>query len=520
MSRRKQKFPTHLKSCGSEVESPVSSAASGSGSECGSNSSSSSSSSMIMTMGGDAPCSSSPASPAAAVATRSSQPPTTASPKRQARHFNTETVKKNALQNSVNGNISEASHKTMSSVTSVASILSTRNVVNSVAASSAATSTTSIMPQQNGSQRVPVNGQVVQGSSSKNSEKKSHSPLSPLTVPYVIVSSSQAIGIDSSQANKQMTGQITSNFIQNKLSTGANDREIKEEIIPVNNRGSSSLRANSSAIISRITNLQKTFAEKKSYIKYEPEIPSVECIVNIEEGNKVSSKAKKKEYMCASDTEEVNKASSKTDKSEYVNTCPVCYIPFKSKRSFNKHILVHCQLVNGSNEVGKRPFDQVFSPSPEKKRIRENAFNEQLELLRAEESMSLPLDLSCRTSSKSFSTGLQEQLASAQLCGRPVAASTPEPHDDRVPSHNLSALSERGPLEDENENLVNEAREREAAFFNMGVNEAYLTEDSTGLEPPPALPLYQTHSNNTRKVRVCSDDGPPMVYTVSVHAEQ
>lgn len=144
-----------------------------------------------------------------------------------------------------------------------------------------------------------------------------------------------------------------------------------------------------------------------------------------------------------------------------------------------------------------------------------------------EEGNSVPLDLSCRG-------------PSADLHQRPAAASTPElpqeelmvqgrvtgdldhselsPRDPRQ-SLNHSIVSDRGPLEDENENLVNEAREREKAFFNTAQNEQYLTEDSTGLDPPPPLPLYGP-GGCVRRVRVSSDDGPPMVYSVRLHAEQ
>lgn len=144
-----------------------------------------------------------------------------------------------------------------------------------------------------------------------------------------------------------------------------------------------------------------------------------------------------------------------------------------------------------------------------------------------EEGNSVPLDLSCRG-------------PSADLHQRPAAASTPElpqeelmvqgrvpgdlDHSDLSPrdtrqSLNHSIISDRGPLEDENENLVNEAREREKAFFNTAQNEQYLTEDSTGLDPPPPLPLYGP-GGCVRRVRVSSDDGPPMVYSVRLHAEQ
>ena len=78
---------------------------------------------------------------------------------------------------------------------------------------------------------------------------------------------------------------------------------------------------------------------------------------------------------------------------------------------------------------------------------------------------------------------------------------------------------DRGPLEDENDNLVNEAREREKAFIDTTQNEQYLTEDSTGLDPPPPLPLYGA-GGAVRRVRVGGDDGPPMVYSVRLHAEQ
>lgn len=125
-------------------------------------------------------------------------------------------------------------------------------------------------------------------------------------------------------------------------------------------------------------------------------------------------------------------------------------------------------------------------------------------------------------------------------CGRPAAASTPEPTEhlnslvsivkdefnnsdtsEPCPTEplNQTVLSDRGPLEDENENLVNEAREKEKAFFNTAQNEQYLTEDSTGLDPPPPLPLYGA-GGALRRMRVSSDDGPPMVYSVRLYAEQ
>ncbi|XP_069960985.1 zinc finger protein 433-like isoform X2 [Cherax quadricarinatus] len=219
--------------------------------------------------------------------------------------------------------------------------------------------------------------------------------------------------------------------------------------------------------------------------------------------------------------------------SELPYTCPVCQQPFKSKRSFNAHIIVHCQLVNGSSNGSKRTIDLSASPSPDKKRLKECTLHEQFESVQHElaapvQDMSLPLDLSCRGS------------AAARSYERPAASSTPEPRDciiiqengtqdefdlSSLPKHdpagNLdhSVLSDRGPLEDENENLVNEAREREKAFFNTAQNEQYLTEDSTGLDPPPPLPLYGS-GGVVRRIHVSSDDGPPMVYSVRLHAEQ
>lgn len=218
---------------------------------------------------------------------------------------------------------------------------------------------------------------------------------------------------------------------------------------------------------------------------------------------------------------------------EFPHTCPVCQEPFKSKRSFNAHIIVHCQQVNGSHSGSKRTIDISGCPSPDRKRIRDSSVNEQLESIHHEyvspvDDGSLPLDLSCRGS------------MSVRNCERPAAASTPELREcmktqergtkddfsqsvlteqDTAGPLNQSVLSDRGPLEDENENLVNEAREREKAFFNTAQNEQYLTEDSTGLDPPPPLPLYGT-GGVVRRVRVSSDDGPPMVYSVRLHAEQ
>lgn len=125
-------------------------------------------------------------------------------------------------------------------------------------------------------------------------------------------------------------------------------------------------------------------------------------------------------------------------------------------------------------------------------------------------------------------------------CIRPAASSTPEPNEQhnthiriikdefnnsdasdqcQTEPLNQTVLSDRGPLEDENENLVNEAREKEKAFFNTAQNEQYLTEDSTGLDPPPPLPLYGA-GGALRRMRVMSDDGPPMVYSVRLYAEQ
>ena len=94
--------------------------------------------------------------------------------------------------------------------------------------------------------------------------------------------------------------------------------------------------------------------------------------------------------------------------------------------------------------------------------------------------------------------------------------------DDRPPSAlNLTHISERGSFEDEGENLVNEAREREKAFYDsVQSNELYLTDDSTGLELPTPLPLYSGGNSSTRSVKVSSDGGPPMVYKVKFHAEQ
>lgn len=218
---------------------------------------------------------------------------------------------------------------------------------------------------------------------------------------------------------------------------------------------------------------------------------------------------------------------------EFPYTCPVCQHPFKSKRSFNAHIIVHCQLVNGSSSGSKRSVDLATSPSSDKKRIRENAVNEQIEseqrlFITPLEDNSLPLDLSCRGP------------VVVKNCGRPAAASTPEPTEhlnslvsivkdefnnsdtsEPCPTEplNQTVLSDRGPLEDENENLVNEAREKEKAFFNTAQNEQYLTEDSTGLDPPPPLPLYGA-GGALRRMRVSSDDGPPMVYSVRLYAEQ
>ncbi|XP_045107034.1 zinc finger protein 628-like isoform X2 [Portunus trituberculatus] len=79
--------------------------------------------------------------------------------------------------------------------------------------------------------------------------------------------------------------------------------------------------------------------------------------------------------------------------------------------------------------------------------------------------------------------------------------------------------TDRSPLEDENDNLVNEAREKEKAFIDSSQNEQYLTEDSSGFDPPPPLPLYGV-GGAVRRVRVGGDDGPPMVYSVRLHAEQ
>ncbi|ROT78339.1 hypothetical protein C7M84_002970 [Penaeus vannamei] len=190
-------------------------------------------------------------------------------------------------------------------------------------------------------------------------------------------------------------------------------------------------------------------------------------------------------------------------------------------------------LVNGSSSGSKRSVDLATSPSSDKKRIRENAVNEQIEseqrlFITPLEDNSLPLDLSCRGP------------VVVKNCGRPAAASTPEPTEhlnslvsivkdefnnsdtsEPCPTEplNQTVLSDRGPLEDENENLVNEAREKEKAFFNTAQNEQYLTEDSTGLDPPPPLPLYGA-GGALRRMRVSSDDGPPMVYSVRLYAEQ
>ncbi|XP_068235169.1 sal-like protein 1 [Palaemon carinicauda] len=256
----------------------------------------------------------------------------------------------------------------------------------------------------------------------------------------------------------------------------------------------------------------------------------------------VTSSANLKKISCLQDSsKEREKASEDGSKAknpaslEFPYTCPVCHDPFRSKRSFNAHIIVHCQLVNGSSNGPKRSLSSGGSPSPDKKRVRENLHNDQVEsaqhgLRIAEEELSLPLDLSCR------GPGILKDFV------RPAASSTPEnkeslsgsdtecrgeqsqksledPPSQSSGHHNHSVLSERGPLEDENENLVNEARERENSFFNTAQNEQYLTEDSTGLDPPPPLPLYGS-GGSIRRIRVSSDDGPPMVYSVRLHAEQ
>ncbi|KAK7017999.1 hypothetical protein SK128_013550 [Halocaridina rubra] len=218
---------------------------------------------------------------------------------------------------------------------------------------------------------------------------------------------------------------------------------------------------------------------------------------------------------------------------EFPYTCPVCHEPFKSKRSFNAHIIVHCQLADVSTTGPKRPLTSAGSPSPDKKRICENAFNEKLEsaqssMVSPDYDATLPLDLSCRgpltvknsirPTASSTPDNKEVHYASdseSKSEHRPLHLQDPE---TSIP-HNQSVLSERGPLEDENENLVNEARERENSFFDTAQNEPYLTEDSTGLDPPPPLPLYGS-SGAIRRIRVGSDDGPPMVYSVRLHAEQ
>ncbi|XP_076063235.1 uncharacterized protein LOC143038122 isoform X2 [Oratosquilla oratoria] len=197
---------------------------------------------------------------------------------------------------------------------------------------------------------------------------------------------------------------------------------------------------------------------------------------------------------------------------QYPFSCPVCQEGFRSKRSFNAHIIVHCQMVNGTTVSLKRTRqDEIPTPSPDKKRVLENSINEHREYLQQalqqNDDLSKPLDLSCRSANATVDLALEFPTDTSN-CEAPCNAPLQQ-----------SLLSERGPLEDENENLVNEAREREKAFFNIAQNEAYLTEDSTGLDPPPPLPLYGT-SGTTRKIHVMSEEGPPMVYSVGVHAEQ
>lgn len=145
----------------------------------------------------------------------------------------------------------------------------------------------------------------------------------------------------------------------------------------------------------------------------------------------------------------------------------------------------------------------------------------------------LPLDLSCKktehfehsispnfsllnSSSKGGITSKSSSLSSLR-----EACATPELYLDtsQAMDQNHSILSDRSPHEDENENLVNEAREREKAFFDSAQNEPFLTDDSTGLDPPPPLPMVKS-GGLTRRIKVCSDEGPPMVYRIKFHAEQ
>ena len=86
---------------------------------------------------------------------------------------------------------------------------------------------------------------------------------------------------------------------------------------------------------------------------------------------------------------------------------------------------------------------------------------------------------------------------------------------------NLTSCTDRGPQEYMNENLVNEAREKEKAFFESVHNENYLTDDSSRHDFSSPLPLYMTDSNSpmpSKSIRV--DSGSPMIYQVKIHAEQ
>ncbi|KAB7495970.1 Sal-like protein 1 [Armadillidium nasatum] len=240
-----------------------------------------------------------------------------------------------------------------------------------------------------------------------------------------------------------------------------------------------------------------------------------------------------------------DKEHVKNAKSECPNfVCPVCQESFKSKRSFNSHILVHCQLVKSPSASTKRSAPEVSHNSSSKRTAEEMEYGTTVDNKLDITDTSMPLDLSCKNldscnldttnpyiASESFNSrhsGVNKNNLSLSAESEPEFYS-PEPslsEQQRIPDHlnsfdmqNQSLFSDRSHAEDETDNLVNEALEHEKAFFDNSQNEHFLSEDSTGLDPPPHLPLVNS-GGSTRKIKVCSDDGPPMVYKVKFYSEQ
>ncbi|XP_064097220.1 zinc finger protein 236-like isoform X2 [Macrobrachium nipponense] len=378
--------------------------------------------------------------------------------------------------------------------------------------------------------RVPVNGQVVNVPISSSVTKKIMS-IVPVTLPVEgVMSSTPPVSI-------ARVGGISDNSVVVTLPSSSSSSSVSQGNLvgPVHRNLTTPLSVTlSTSSCNNIKSAKSRMSDSVSSPSFSNSaitlLTTVTSSANLKKLSYLQDSSKEREKA----SDDGNKAKNPVSV-EFPYTCPVCNEPFRSKRSFNAHIIVHCQLVNGSSNGPKRSISSGGSPSPDKKRVRENVHNEQLESAQhgskvPEEELSLPLDLSCRGSSV-----LKEYA-------RPAASSTPENKESLSGSDtesrgeqsqkslqepplqpsghlNHSVLSDRGPLEDENENLVNEARERENSFFNTAQNEQYLTEDSTGLDPPPPLPLYGS-GGSIRRIRVSSDDGPPMIYSVRLHAEQ